>query len=149
MSQSINIYWDTKVNLYRINTPYNAQFVDKFKALIPYQDRGWDAATRTWAFCEQYLTSVSELCNLVWIGCEIIVQTKAAVIAEERQYALPAQEFTKSQKDAIAFVENLDVEALGAAFKSRAKRLHPDAGGDGKAFAELNAAYQALRAILK
>src|SRR5208283_2088034 len=100
-SVSVQIYWDCKTQLYRIHAPYEKNFVDKFKALIPYQDRGWDATTRTWAFTEPWLTQVELLIQQIWSHFEEILTSRGEAEQEARRYAaeaLPAETFTKDQK---------------------------------------------------
>lgn len=48
-------------NSLKINTPYDAAFIAGFKNTIPYKDRSWDAATKSWMCDAVYLPQVTHL----------------------------------------------------------------------------------------
>lgn len=64
-----DIYRET--NTIRMRTPYQPEFVEELKALIPYHDRdprrnpdhGWDGDAKEWGFPSSYLDDVIGLCE--------------------------------------------------------------------------------------
>jgi hypothetical protein len=143
--QPIRIWWDPALTSYRISSPFSDEFKNRIKGpSIAWQDRGWDAQTRTWVFAEQYFDLVLQWVRELWPAAQPLIKTRLETENESRNI-LPSGEMSIFAKASIVFVELLDSEALGAAYKSMAKRLHPDAGGDGAKFAEFNSAYQELK----
>lgn len=143
----VQIFWDIDTSLYRVRTPYDKNFVDEFKGMIPWQERGWDGATRTWGFTEAWLVQVDQLVEKHFPHCTITTTTKAEAEAEYAKFnsqVNPAESLTKLEKAAISFALNLDTKALSAAHRLRISVLHPDKGGDPALASEFNAAFQAL-----
>ena len=142
----IRIWWDPAMTSYRVQSPFNEEFKNRIKSsAINWQDRGWDAQTRSWVFTEPHLDLILTWVKEIWPSTTPIFKSRLETENEARNQ-LPPGEISLFQKASIAFVGLLDSEALSAAFKARATRLHPDkAGGDGAKFAELNSAYQELK----
>jgi hypothetical protein len=144
-NQIVRVWWDPAMSSYRIQTPFSQEFVNRIKGpSVPWQERGWDAQTRTWVFTEPFFDLVLSWIKDLWPDVVPIIKTRLETENEARNM-LPPGEMSLLAKASITFVDLLDSESLAAAFKSRAQRLHPDKGGDGKKFAELNSAYQELK----
>lgn len=146
----VRIWWDPAMSSYRIQNPFSEVFKDRIKgSAIPWQERGWDAQTRTWVFTEAYFDLVLSWVKDLWPDIIPIIKTRLETENEARS-ALPPGEINMFAKAAITFVDLLDPEALAVAFKSRAQRLHPDKiGGDSQRFSEFNSAYQELKKSIK
>jgi hypothetical protein len=131
---------------YRIQNPYLEEMKVRFKGTqIPWQERGWDAQTRSWVFTEPYFDTVLSWVKELFPGITPMIKTRLETENEARN-TLPPGEMSIFAKAAITFVDLLDGEALNAAFRNRAQRLHPDKkGGDGQKFSEFNSAYQELK----
>jgi hypothetical protein len=65
-------------------------------------------------------------------------------VAEQVYQALPAPR-TRSPWEVLGLPANSDLDVIEAVYRTKAKRLHPDAGGDVEAFKELQAAYEAVK----
>lgn len=65
----IILYADEDTDTVFMKAPYNKQFVEGLKELIPYEyrnpriieGRGWDPATKMWGFASDYVDEVCEL----------------------------------------------------------------------------------------
>jgi hypothetical protein len=154
----IKIWWDVSVSAYRVATPYNKQFVDLIKSLIPGSDRAYDPTSKMWTVTEKYLGPLQLLCENVW-------KTKADVVtkqeAEKAQGASSqssgsgsanggrGQEITLNTNSidlALArFMKIMPYDALQKAYRLAALELHPDAGGDMAKMAELNSLWTRIK----
>lgn len=45
----------------KLHTPYNAEFISKLKAYIPYSDRKWDKEEKVWVVDIDCITTINEL----------------------------------------------------------------------------------------
>ena len=141
-SDTVDIFWDISVFLYRIKAPYDKPRIDELKREVPGQFRTWDPPTKTWVFEEDYLSAVLK----IYSGYKIKLRGRQDVEREQRA-SLPAHiEADEITKACVKFIGFLDADAIGKAFKVQAVKMHPDKGGDAKAFAEFNEAYQYIMA---
>lgn len=65
-------------------------------------------------------------------------------VAKQVYQALPAPR-TRSPWEVLGLPSNSDEDVIDAVYRTKARRLHPDAGGDAEAFKELQAAYEAVK----
>jgi hypothetical protein len=66
-------------------------------------------------------------------------------IAEQVYQALPAPR-SRDPWEVLGLRPDADLDAIEAVYRTKAKRLHPDAGGNAEAFRELNEAYERVKA---
>lgn len=143
-----SIYWDPGLPGYRMQVPYKKEFVVSLKMIVPQENLGFDQQTKTWSILESYFHPVLSLILFHWVPENKIkkIQTRTeyeALIAAGGASTTP--QLSKEQVAAFTFVAHLDMDSLTAAFKKRATKLHPDAGGNSADFAEFNSAYQQLK----
>lgn len=65
-------------------------------------------------------------------------------VARQVYQALPAPR-KRSPWEVLGLPSNSDDDVIDAVYRTKAKRLHPDAGGDAEAFKELTEAYEAVK----
>ena len=137
-ADTVDVFWDSSVFLYRIKAPYDAVLKEEFKKAIPSQFRTWDPPTKTWVFEEDFLDPVLKIYNRFTQHVR-----RRAEVERENRAALPASTDTDTlAKSCTVFVGCLDEEILTKAFRWQAVKLHPDKGGDAKLFADFNSAFQ-------
>lgn len=66
-------------------------------------------------------------------------------VARQVYRMLPAPERVRDPYEVLGVRPDAPVEVIDAAYRARAKQLHPDAGGSTEAMAELNQAYEAVK----
>lgn len=138
MTASVRIWWDTSVQAYRIVAPFNRQFIDLLKTLIPVSDRSYDDSSKTWTITERFLKPVQDL-------VENAFHTKATVVTKEQAQQAqmpPATAKTTVEAAIVEFFKLLPREAAEAAYKKACFVLHPDRGGDMEKMSKFNAAWQ-------
>lgn len=70
-------------------------------------------------------------------------------LVREAYLALPAPAKERDPYEVLGVLRDADLETTDAVYRSKAKRLHPDVGGDPAKFKELQAAYEALKATMR
>jgi len=119
---------DSEIGAYRIQTPYNADFVTEFKAM-PSSARSWDPANRLWFFSPEWLKYVKELC-MKYFGDVMMVDV---VVAND------------TADTATKFLKLIGIDAATIAYRKAATEYHPDKGGDGMKMTALNKAWKELK----
>lgn len=104
-------------------TPYNQDFVEMFKTVIPYPHRKWNPEKKQWLVAETMLQETVELMKLYF---DDITQ---ALVSDE-----PANVWE------IA-LEHIPNEYLDRVYMALANGLHPDHGGNAEEMKKLNIAY--------
>jgi hypothetical protein len=66
-------------------------------------------------------------------------------VARQVYQALPAPK-ARDPWEVLGLRSDADEDAIDAVYRAKAKRMHPDAGGDPEAFKVLQAAYEAVKA---
>lgn len=140
-SGNARIWWDPAVAAYRMLVPYNPQFNELFKSLMPHSDRAWDPNSKIWTWPEKYLDPVTKLITTTF-GTPLVItrgQTeKASSTAPVKAASIEAV--------MANFFKLIPYEAAQTAYKRAAMMLHPDRGGDMEKMSELNALWQKLEA---
>lgn len=129
--KTARIWLDNEIGAYRIQTPYNIDFVYEFKAM-PAPARSWDAANKLWYFSPEWLDYVKKLC-IKYFGEVMMVDT---VVAND------------TADMAAKFLKLIGIDNATAAYKRAAANHHPDKGGDPEKMQELNKSWQELKKTL-
>lgn len=66
-------------------------------------------------------------------------------VAREFYQALPAPRAQRDPFEVLGVRPDSDEDVIDAAYRAKAKRLHPDVGGSAEAFRELQEAYEAVK----
>ena len=66
-------------------------------------------------------------------------------VAREFYAMLPAPARKRDPYDVLGVCSDADEDVIDAAYRARAKRLHPDVGGSAEAFKELQDSYEAVK----
>jgi hypothetical protein len=164
---SVKILWDPSVAAYRVSTPYNPQFVELLKQLIPVADRIWDTQQKIWTIAEGFYQPVKDLCSKIWgQGSTTSVSRTEHEAFEAQQAAAQAQAQAQAAQGAyqryvpptrtkgepldivlLQFAKVLPYEAARAAYRNAAMQLHPDKnGGDSTKMTALNVCWQRIEA---
>jgi len=138
----VRIWWDATLQGYCITSPWNQQFVDTIKMLVPSSDRAFFDDKKMWCFSEKYLDGIKTLCERLWGQGSVVVITKT----QSQQTTSSAPIAKASINDAMAeFMRVLPYEAALKAFRHAAMMLHPDRGGDMTKMSLLNTAWERIR----
>lgn len=84
----------------------------------------------------------------IWKGLDSIRLNELRGLDDvERQFyaALPAPVRQRDPWEVLGVGPGTEPEAIDLVYRAKAKKLHPDVGGDAEAFKELQAAYEAVR----
>ncbi len=115
---------------YDISTPFNADFVDKLKALIPGNARTWNKESKMWSVIETHLEDAVNLLKLYY--AEVIT-----TIGQEKE-----QDTGNMFARVFEAMKGLPKENVDKTYKALATALHPDHGGSNELMMQLNQAYQ-------
>lgn len=90
----------------------------------------------------------SDNLRVLYLGLDAMRLNEARGIGEVLanaylQLAAPRQR--RDPYEVLGVRPDADIEVIEAAYKAKARKLHPDAGGDLEAMKELNEAYEAVR----
>jgi len=157
------VLWDDSVQAFRVSTPYNPQFVELLKQLIPAGSRAWDPSSKIWTIEEKFGLPVKDLCDKVWgTGSTQFMDRGAMAAAQAKQQAAYAQyaqyPYTAPpprppvRGDSIdivllSFIKLLPYEAARSAYRKAATELHPDKqGGKAELMTALNATWARIEA---
>lgn len=122
---------DSEIGAYRIQTPYNIDFITEFKAM-PSSARSWDPANKLWFFSPEWLKYVKELC-VKHFGDVMMVDI---VVAND------------TADMATKFLRLIGLNTATIAYRKAAEEHHPDKGGDGLKMIELNSVWKELKKTL-
>lgn len=140
-SQSqIRIWWDTSCQAYRVVTPYNRDFIEALKQLMPFSDRAWDGASKMWTISEKFLGPVSTLAEKFFHTKPTIVSKAQAESAQTPRAVLGTPLAEACEK----FFRLCPQDAMQKAYRNAAVVLHPDHGGDMQKMSELNSLWQRI-----
>ena len=143
-SNQVRIWWDSSVQGYRFQTPYNPKYVDTLKQLIPFSERAWDAGTKTWVISEKVWESVRKITEAAFATVAQVV-TRAQVEAQanaSRAGATASGLASTVGGAANEFLTLIPYEAAQKAYRHAALLMHPDRGGDPDKMSKMNAAWQ-------
>ena len=126
--KTARIWMDNELGAYRIQTPYNVDFITEFK-VIPSSARTWEPENKLWLFSPEWLDWVKKLC-VKHFGDVMMVDT---VVAND------------TADVATKFLTLIGVVHASVAYKRAAAEYHPDRGGDGMKMTELNKAWKELK----
>lgn len=139
MSGNARIWWDSSVNAYRMTVPFNAQFNELFKNLIPHSDRDWNKDSKTWTITERYFDPTKSLITKMF-GNVVVIDKATA----EKASQPPPVKTAPIDNVFNQFVKLLPYESMRKAYLHAAAVLHPDHGGDMGKMSDLNACWQRL-----
>lgn len=172
------ILWDNSVQAFRVSTPYNPNFVELLKQIIPIADRVWDPQTKIWTLHEKYGVPIFELCKKIYGAASVQYMDRAAIAAAEaaanakfnqyqaaqqaqagawtNQYQAPPPPRLPVRGDSLDvvllnFVKLLPYDAAQAAYRKAAMALHPDKpenSGNSDRMSALNACWARIEAEL-
>ena len=134
MTSQIRIWWDTSCQAYRVVTPYNKDFVEALKQLMPFSNRAWDSQTKMWTVTENYLGPVAAL-------AEKFFRVKPTIVTEAQAEAVLATPLSEACEK---FFRLCPQDAMVKAYRNAAVVLHPDHGGDMAKMSELNSLWQRI-----
>lgn len=116
-------------SLAELHSPYSADFVRLLKARIPKGFRMWEKDEKVWVVEEPYVDQAIEICHMFG----------SATVIDERMPKTPA----KASGDwATALFRGIPERLHKNVYRSLAKALHPDQGGDAEAMKALVRAYE-------
>lgn len=141
MAGNARIWWDSSVNAYRMTVPFNAQFNELFKNLMPHSDRNFDFQSKIWTITERYFDPTKTLLTKMF-GNVVIIDRATA----ERAAAPPPIKVAPIDNVFTQFCKLLPYESMRKAYLHAATHLHPDHGGDMGKMSDLNACWQRLEA---
>jgi len=121
---------DSLEDMYRVIVPYNPNFLNDFKIVIPIPYRRWNPTSKCWY--------VSKICiaDLIPLLKKYFKNIKTNIGAEsssENPYTI------------MGLTSKASNEVIKAAYKALALKLHPDRGGDSNKMEELNLAYEKIK----
>jgi len=138
-TSNARIWCDQSVSAYRMTIPFNQQFNETFKTLIPASDRNWNPDAKTWTITEKYFDPTKRLIEQLFGGATIISRS-----ASEKASQPPPIKVAPIDNVFLQFIKLLPYEAAQKAYRAAALILHPDKGGDMTKMADLNACWQRL-----
>ena len=138
----VKIWWDTQTDSYNISTPYEQQFVDTIKALIPHSDRAYNPSSKVWTFTEKYLTPVENMCKKIWGDGAVTTINKQRT---QQASASPAVRGAPIDSILVDFMKLMPFEAVSKAYRHAALMFHPDRGGDMEKMTKINSLWTRIK----
>jgi hypothetical protein len=138
------IWYDVKIQAYRISTPYSQAFVDFLKIQIPASDRAFDPTSRIWTFNEKYFDPIRFMAEKVWAhsGETHVVDKQHAEAAARSNSTLTRRPEASLNESIVEFFRLIPYEAAKAAYRKAALEMHPDRNAnDGERMSKLNAVW--------
>lgn len=148
-SQSVRIWWDPQVSAYKMVTPFNVNFVETLKSLIPVSDRVWDPGAKQWTFHEAYLEPIKTLCDKVYGMPNVLtkqqVEASASASGSTGGHSMSSTKGSPLDVTICSFFRLLPYDAAKTAFRKAAMELHPDKqNGDSSKMSDLNMAWSRI-----
>jgi hypothetical protein len=143
-STSVHIWWDLKIDAYKLSTSYNQVLIDTLKNAIPVSDWDYDKQSRTWTFAEKYLDKLLPLFQLLNITPHVTTRAQAQAHDTARRSG-PLTQRSSVDTVIIEFVKLTPFDAMLKAYRAAQMTLHPDRGGDPDKSARLNAAWERVK----
>ena len=108
-----------------LRTPYNEEYLEEFRKLIPKEYRQWDRSIKVWLIDPHFMEDIVRLC--------------------EKYFRLDVLPESSSNGNCYReFLMHVSKEALSRIWKIVAKDLHPDHGGDARKFIRAKDAYEKI-----
>lgn len=148
-------------------TPYNANFVNQLKALVPPDLRMWEGDEKRWYVFESFVEQVIELAENYWPNIDTDYYREPAYGSGRSKqgsgYKWDSQDYQgnhtdsghsqhaawtsngSTDHDALYVKPNAPKEVITAAYKALAKLYHPDTGGNAARMQTVNLAYERLK----
>lgn len=138
----VRIWWDTRIQGYRLECPYNKSFVEGALKIIPAAQRGFDPETKFWMFEEKWLSPIQIAAERIFGKSSVNILTKEKVEAASQ----PSSVIRKSLDEILLdFMKLLPYEAAQKAYKTAALSYHPDRiGGSMDKMSLLNSLWQRI-----
>lgn len=132
------IWWDTTISAYHISVPYNDQFRETLKRLIPASHRDFDEDAKIWIVAEEFLKPIVSLANAVWpqAGSVSVVDRAMAEATSSSTSSTAVSGGLPSMCE--QFMALLDPGEAQELYRKASLRLHPDRGGDMEKMTQLN-----------
>ncbi len=125
-SDNATIWIDKKTGMVNLKTPYDPEYIDKFRELVPQPDRRWDKDNKIWKFNSKYIDDVVSLTEK-YFNLEMLPEISVS-----------------DASNADKLLRHLSLEGLAKVWRIVASELHPDKGGSAEAFVEAKSAYDNL-----
>lgn len=152
------IIWDEHKKAYKFTFPYNKQFIDIFKKLVPSSNREWRPGEKCWYFTEDWLPKIKILVKGAWPYDEAFIFEKSKV--EEYESAYSGTNANAASVDTQSYISNFaalvgiqtsevntgEYNNLLKFYRKAALKYHPDRnGGDSSKMSELNMIWNYLK----
>jgi hypothetical protein len=124
---------------FALKTPYDKDFVEALKCMIPASSREWSPERKTWYIDQTYDETVVDL--ITSGGGRVL--DKRPVLAAAPVIPGPLQEACTL----LCVTPEAPLSVAEAAFKAQARRHHPDVGGDTEMMQRLNNALATFKAF--
>lgn len=119
---------------------YSPGLVDFIKETIPARERRWDKDAKAWSFAAGHAHRVLNEARRLGFSC----RTEGIGEDARRDTPPPRPAYRNTDDAIVAFFRLLPPDALKAAYRAAAIKLHPDHGGDEQAMKELNELWQRI-----
>ena len=162
MRSAAAIWWDTRIQAYRMRAPFEAKLIDFLKSTIPSSQRSWEPKVKEWIFVELYYVPMRFMAERMWPGSTFVSkeETEAAERAAGAQARSAISGASKTElwqkfAELTGCVGVSDASKIGLD-KAKAKvaylramiKFHPDRGGDPAKATELNVVWKELEKLL-
>src|SRR6478609_296376 len=127
-----------------IYAPYNAEFIDALKAIVPAELRLWENDEKRWYVFESYAEKAIAIVKTYWPN---LLDNRQARQQERQQRQWKASINVAPANDYAALYVTSDApaEVIRAAYKALALLHHPDNGGNLTTMQKINGAFTSLK----
>jgi len=122
-----------RANWLKVITPFNRDFIDELKVIVPSSERNWNPGDKCWLVRDTYLVELAELCNRCFDEVETDLVQAPAVTTDCGSYAV------------MFLLPQAPIELIKAAYRILSLAYHPDRGGKTEDMSHLNQAYDEIR----
>jgi len=155
MRSAATIWWDTRIQAYRMRAPFEAKLIDFLKSTIPSSQRSWEPKVKEWIFVELYYVPMRFMAERMWPGSTFVSREETesaerAAGAQARSAIGGASQTELWQKfaDLTSCPAQSDKAKAKVAYLRAMIKFHPDRGGDPAKATELNVVWKELEKLL-
>lgn len=124
---------------------HNPRFIDELKAMIPMEERNYEAMYQRWYVSGAMADEASKLFLHYWPAANVFSQETASQGSRKTWGAQATLTIASSPYSILQVTAEACPEVIRAAYKALALKYHPDKGGDPSEMLRINEAMESLR----
>jgi len=127
-NRKATIFIDDLTGRIALRTPYDTDFLDEFRGVVPRDNRTWDKPAKLWYVDIHFLDQLVALCERYF------------------EVEVPPQMVEGSGNGDCyeMFLKHVSKDCISKIWRIVARELHPDMGGDKEKFVEAKQGYEEI-----